>query len=210
MLETSPNGPWEAGFSGRAGAPGSEVNSWQKAPNSKARELAIPCLASQRCIIPEFNPGSGAPWISQNSGRVVVMRNSGETQKALRGPRNPGVLSPYPFTTGKAALILFSQTEDLQARREGSTRAKVTSPPWSPEIRDGWAGSGSEQGTLSKEPPSTSPRMNSENPQGVRKEANHLPPARELQTTPSTEWMWTMARTQKALWKPRRLPMRPH
>lgn len=37
------------------------------------------------------------------------MQNSGETQKALRGPRSQGVLTPYPFPTGKAALILFSQ-----------------------------------------------------------------------------------------------------
>lgn len=125
-------------------------------------------------------------------------------------PETRGALTPYPFTTGKAALILFSQAEDLQARREGSVRVKVPSPLWSLEIRDLWAGSGSEQGALSKELPSASPRMNSGNPHGMRKKAHHLQPTHELQTTPNTEWMWTMALTQKALWKAHRPPLCPH
>lgn len=51
------------------------------------------------------------------------MLNSGETQKALLGSLKPaGVLTPYLLTTRKAALILLSQAEDLQARREGSAR----------------------------------------------------------------------------------------
>lgn len=109
----------------------------------------------------------------------------GNLEGTSRVPEARGLLNLYPFTMGKAALILLSQTEDPQARREGLPGA-VTSP-WSLEVGGGsWAGLGSDQGTLSKEPPSKSLRMNSENPYGMRK-TNHLQPAGELQTMPSTE-----------------------
>lgn len=62
--------------------------------------------------------------ISQNSVRVTgdvkFWRNSEGTSGVpeARG----GALTPYPLTTGKAALMLLSQAEDLQAGREGSAR----------------------------------------------------------------------------------------
>lgn len=125
----------------------------------------------------------------------------GNLKGTSRVPEARGLLNPYPLTMGKAALILLSQTEDPQARREGLP-GSVTSSPWSLEVGGGsWAGSGPQQGTLSKEPPSKSLKMNSENPHGMRK-TNHLQPAREPQTMPRTEWTWTTDLTQKALWKP--------
>lgn len=113
-------------------------------------------------------------------------------------PEARGLLTPYPSTMRKAPLILLSQTEDPQVRRK-SLPGSVTSSLWSLEVGgSSWAGSGPDQGTLSKEPPSKSLRMNSENPHGMRK-TNHLQPACELQTMPSTEWTWTTDLTQKAL-----------
>ena len=72
-----------------------------------------------------------------------AMESWGNSEGTSGAPEARGVLTPYPFTTGKAALILFSQAEDLQARREGSARVKVISRPRNLEIRGGlWAGAG--------------------------------------------------------------------
>lgn len=71
------------------------------------------------------------------------MWNTGEAQKALLGSLKPaggrgvlggGALTSCPFTMGKPALILCSQAADLQARREGSVQARITSPPWKLEV----------------------------------------------------------------------------
>lgn len=119
------------------------------------------------------------------------MQNSGETQKALWGPRSQGVLTPYPSPTGKAALILFSQRI---CRPEGRGLPGPKSLPHLGALRseiDGQAGvrvGDPEQG-------GSFPISKGElgEPHGGRKKANPLQPR------PSTEQMWTMARTQKAL-----------
>ena len=65
-----------------------------------------------------------------------MMWSPGEAQKALLGSLKlgEGALTSCPLTMGKAALILLSQAEDPQARREGSARAKITSLPWKLEV----------------------------------------------------------------------------
>lgn len=75
------------------------------------------------CVIPQLSPGSVSPWMRQNSGRVMGAVESWGNSKGTSGvPEVRGALTPCPFTTGKAALILFSQAGDLQAGREGSAR----------------------------------------------------------------------------------------
>lgn len=76
-----------------------------------------------RPIVPEFNSGSGMKWISSNSGRVVgdvefwgsSEGTSGVPEARLGNGVWGGGLSPSSPATGKAALILLSQAEDVQA-----------------------------------------------------------------------------------------------
>lgn len=64
-----------------------------------------------------------------------VTWSPGEAQKALLGSLKLGGGSDFlSLYNGKAALILLSQAENLQTRREGSARAKITSLPWKLEV----------------------------------------------------------------------------
>lgn len=131
------------------------------------------------------------------------MLNFGETQKALLGSLKPGrTLTPYPLTTGKAALILFSQAENLQARREGSARVSHLLALELSGLRWFMGRLGTRSGDTEQRAAFHSLGVNSENPHARGKKTNHLRPACELQTMPNTEQMWAMALTQKALWKP--------
>lgn len=80
-------------------------------------------------------------WISQNSGGGVGDVESWGSSEGTSGVPEAGggcgPLTSCPFTMGKAALILLSQAQDLQAGREGSVKAKITSPPWKLEVRGG-------------------------------------------------------------------------
>lgn len=59
--------------------------------------------------------------ISQNSARDMGDAKFWGNSEGTSGvPKARGSLTPYLLTTRKAALILLSQAEDLQARREGS------------------------------------------------------------------------------------------
>lgn len=74
-------------------------------------------------------------WISQNSGRDVGDVESWGSSEGTSGVPEAGGGSDFlSLYNGKAALILLSQAENLQARREGSARAKITSLPWKLEV----------------------------------------------------------------------------
>lgn len=140
-----------------------------------------------RRTVPEFNYGPGMQRRSRNHGKVVGDAEFwGNSEGTSGAPESRGARTPCPLTTRKATLILRSQAEGLQARREGSARAKIITPPWSPEVWEvhGQA-RGADPGTLRKQPPSPSPGVNSGKPHCMREKTRHLRAARELQATPT-------------------------
>lgn len=136
MLQTGPakRGPGEAGLGRRAQALGSEAN-LAKSPEQECQGLGDALPGPTRRTVPEFNYGPGMQRRSRNHGRVVGDAEFwGNSEGTSGAPESWGARTPRPLTTGKATLILRSQAEGLQARREGSARAKITTPPWSPEV----------------------------------------------------------------------------